>query len=150
MSWYHHHQCIPHTLKFVYLVLTMRTCVYFFVVILFKTAHPLVPKSRFKRRPCSSEIIWFTLLCKILKQLWFQKAFLLGNININTLVVLFSFFIYNYTCCVYTNKIYISNPFISTSIISALLQYFSWNTAKTLKKLKVNTLLPSFQGFFFT
>ena len=110
---------------------------------------PLCLKVVFKRRPCSSEIIWFTLFCVILKQLWFQKVFLLGNININALVVLFSFFIYNYTCCVCANKIYISNPFISTSIISALLQYFSWNTAKTLKKLKVNTLLPSFQGFFF-
>lgn len=40
--------------------------------------------------------------------LWFQRAFLSGNISINTLVFLFSFFIFN-LCA---NKIYISNWFI--------------------------------------
>ena len=45
--------------------------------------------------------------------LWFQRAFLLGNININTLAVLFSFFISNLTCCIFTNKIYIRNRFIA-------------------------------------
>ena len=44
--------------------------------------------------------------------LWFQRAFLPGNININTLAVFFSFFISNLTCCICTNKIYISNRFI--------------------------------------
>ena len=43
--------------------------------------------------------------------LWFQRAFLPGNININTLAVFFSFFISNLTCCICTNKIYISNRF---------------------------------------
>ena len=44
--------------------------------------------------------------------LWFQKVFLLGNININTIVVLFSSFISYLTCCICANKIYISNRFI--------------------------------------
>ena len=84
----------------------------------------------FERRFCSFKMVWFAFYCEYLKLLpLFPKAFLMGNIEINILVVVWSFSISNSTCCICVYKIYISNRFIRV-MISAIVQYFSWNTSQ--------------------
>ena len=87
--------------------------------------------------------------------LWFQKASLPGNININTLVVLFSFFISNLTCCICANKIYISSMFIvichmHTAICHIILPYCNICLEMLLKLSKLERtylIVPDFMRF---
>ena len=50
---------------------------------------------------------------KVFHQVVFTRLPLPGNISINTLAVLFSFFISKLTCCICAKKFYISNRFIA-------------------------------------
>ena len=96
----------------------------------------------FERRFCGFKMVWFAFFREYLKLLAFiPKSIFNGEYPHQcTSCCMFIFRIQlNMPYSVY--KIYISKPFIRT-MISAIVQYFSWNTSesKTLKKVKAHIL----------